>query len=162
MLISSFRLQNGTLITPLLLFCLKMSLVCTRTHPFVEYTPSKFLNSFVQSAVGARRQSDENPNSSVVAGTMKRKTSVRAREKFSTKLFFFRDCLTVPKMIHLAHALSLYMTPYLNTIPNALGFYPKLKTLSGANSKTKNTRHRQLYRIEYYVKQKHPRALGWC
>ena len=71
MLISSSTLQNGTLITPLLLFSLQLGFVCTKIHRFVEYTPNKCFNSFVQSAVDARRQSDENPNSSVVAETMK-------------------------------------------------------------------------------------------
>ena len=71
MLISSFTLQNGTLITPLLLFYLHLGLVCTKRHRYVEYTPKKYFNSFVQSAVGAGRQGDENPNSSVVAETMK-------------------------------------------------------------------------------------------
>ena len=37
----------------------------------VEYTPVKCLNNFMQSAVNARRQGDENPNSSAVAETMK-------------------------------------------------------------------------------------------
>ena len=36
MLICSFTLQNGTLITPLLLFYLQLGLVCTKTHLFVE------------------------------------------------------------------------------------------------------------------------------
>ena len=71
MLISSFTLQNGTLITPLLSFYLQLGLVCTKTHWFVEYTPKKCFNMFVQSAVDARRQGDENPNSSVVAETLK-------------------------------------------------------------------------------------------
>ena len=71
MLISSFTLKNGTLITPLQLFYLQLGLVCTKVHRFVEYTPKKCFNSFVQSAVDARRQGDENPNSSVVAETMK-------------------------------------------------------------------------------------------
>ena len=71
MLISSFTLQNGTLITPLLLFYLQLDLVCTKIHRFVEYTPKKCFNSFVQSAVDSRRQGHENPNSSVVAETMK-------------------------------------------------------------------------------------------
>ena len=70
MLISSFTLQNGTLITPLLLFFLQLGLVCTKFHRFVEYIPKKCFNSFEQSAVDARRQGDENPNSSVVAETM--------------------------------------------------------------------------------------------
>ena len=71
MLISSFTLQNGTLITPLLLFCLQLGLVVTNIHRFVKYTPRKCFNSFVQAAVDARRKCDENLNSSVVAETMK-------------------------------------------------------------------------------------------
>ena len=71
MLISSFTSQNGTLITPLLLFYLQLGHVCTKTHWFVEYTPKKCFNMFVQSAVDARRQGDENPSSSVVAETLK-------------------------------------------------------------------------------------------
>ena len=71
MLISSFTLQNGTLITPLLLFYLQLGLFLTKIHRFVKYTPKKCFNSFMQSAVDARRKGDENPNSSVVAETMK-------------------------------------------------------------------------------------------
>ena len=71
LLISSFTLQYGSLITPLLLFYLQWGLVCTQIDRFVEYTPKKYFNSFVQSAVDARRQGDENPNSSVVAEIMK-------------------------------------------------------------------------------------------
>ena len=71
MLISSFHLTNGTIITPLLLFYLKLGLVCKKIHRFVQYTPRKCFNNFVQSAVDARRQGDENPNSSVVTETMK-------------------------------------------------------------------------------------------
>ena len=71
MLISSFTLQNGTLITLLLLFYLHLGLVFTKIHHFVEYTPKKCFNSFLQSAVDARRKGDENPKSSVAAETMK-------------------------------------------------------------------------------------------
>ena len=71
MLISSFRLTNGTILTPLLLFYLKLGLVCEKLHRFVQYTPRKCFNIFLQSAVDARRQGDENRNSSVVAETMK-------------------------------------------------------------------------------------------
>ena len=71
MLISSFTLLNGTFITPLLLFYLQLGRVGTKIHRFVEYTQKKCLNSFLQSAVHARRKSDENPNSSVIAETMK-------------------------------------------------------------------------------------------
>ena len=71
MFISSFTLQNGILITPLLLFFLQLGLVDTKIHRFVEYTPKKCFNSFVQAAVDARKKGDENPNSSFVAETMK-------------------------------------------------------------------------------------------
>ena len=71
MLISSFTLQNGTLITPLLLPYLQLGLLCTKIHRIVEYTPKKGFSSFGQSAVDARRQGDENPKSSVVAETRK-------------------------------------------------------------------------------------------
>ena len=71
MLISKFHLKNGTLITPLFLFYLQQGLVCTKIYRFVEYTPLSCFNSFVQSAVNARREGDKNPNSTVVAETMK-------------------------------------------------------------------------------------------
>ena len=71
MLISSFHLNNGTIITPLLLFYLHLGFECTKIHQFLQYTPKNCFNSFVQSAVNARRQGDENPKSSVVAETMK-------------------------------------------------------------------------------------------
>ena len=71
MLISSFSSHNGTLITLLLLFYLQLGPVCTKIHRFVGYTPKKCFNSFVHSAVDTRRQGDENPESSVVAKTMK-------------------------------------------------------------------------------------------
>ena len=71
MLISSFHLNNGTIITPLLLYYLHLDLECTKIHQFDPYTPKRCFSSFVQSAVNARRQGDENPNSSVVAETMK-------------------------------------------------------------------------------------------
>ena len=71
MLISSYFLEKGTLIFPLLLFYLELGLVCKKNYRFVEYTPVKCFNKLVQSAVDARREGDENPNSSVVAETMK-------------------------------------------------------------------------------------------
>ena len=71
MLKSSFTLQKGTPITPLLFFYLQLGLDCTKVQRFVEYTPKKCFNSFVESAVEAKCQSDENPNSSVVRETMK-------------------------------------------------------------------------------------------
>ena len=71
MLISSYFLENGNLVTPLLLFYLELGLVCKKICRFVDYIPVKCFNNFVQFAVIARRERDENPNSSVVAGTMK-------------------------------------------------------------------------------------------
>ena len=71
MLIPGFTLQNGTVTTPLLLFYQQLGLVCTKVHSFVEYAPKKSFIRFVQAAVDARREGDKNPNSSVVAETMK-------------------------------------------------------------------------------------------
>ena len=42
-----------------------------KIHRFVQNTPRKVLNSFIQSVVDARRAGDENPLSGVVAETMK-------------------------------------------------------------------------------------------
>ena len=56
MLISCFILTNGTNITPLLLFYLQLGLNCKKIHRFVQYTPKKCFDNFVQSAIGARRQ----------------------------------------------------------------------------------------------------------
>ena len=39
-------------------------------YRFLQYTPKKFFNNFVQSVVDARRASDKNPDSSVAAETM--------------------------------------------------------------------------------------------
>ena len=71
MLITSFKLTNGKLITPLCNFYLDLGLQCTKIHRFVQYTPREVFNSFVQSVVDARRAGDENPLSGVVAETMK-------------------------------------------------------------------------------------------
>ena len=71
MLISSFKLENGTISTPLINFYLYLGLQCTKIYQFVEYAPRKCFNSFIQSVVDARREGDENPNSGVVAETMK-------------------------------------------------------------------------------------------
>ena len=71
MLISTYFLENGTLFTHLLLFYLDLGLVCKKIDRFVENIPVKCFKNFVQSAVNAHREGDENPNSSVVAETMK-------------------------------------------------------------------------------------------
>ena len=64
-------LTYATIITPLILFFLQLELVCKKIHRFVQYTPRKCFDNFVQSAVDAGRQKGENPNSSVVAETIK-------------------------------------------------------------------------------------------
>ena len=69
-LISSYFLENSTLITPLLLFYLDLGLVCQKIYRFVEYILVKCFKKFVQTAVNARRERDENPKSSVVAEIM--------------------------------------------------------------------------------------------
>ena len=56
MLVSSFHLTNGTLMTPLFLFYFKLGLVCKKIHRFVQYIPKKCFNTIVQSAMNARRQ----------------------------------------------------------------------------------------------------------
>ena len=65
---SSFTLQNGALI------CFYSTCNYARfhnIHRFFEYTTKNSFNSFVQWAVDAWRQSDEHPNSSVVAAPLK-------------------------------------------------------------------------------------------
>ena len=71
MLISNCFWENGTIITPLPPFHLDLGLICKKFYRFVQYTPTKCFNNFVQSALNARTEGDENPNSSVVAETMK-------------------------------------------------------------------------------------------
>ena len=55
----------------MLLFYLELGLVCTKVYRFLEYTPVKGFNNFLQPAVNARRQGGENPNACVVASVMK-------------------------------------------------------------------------------------------
>ena len=49
MLISSYILTNGTIITPLFFFHLQFDLVHKKIHRFVQYTPRNSLGNFVQS-----------------------------------------------------------------------------------------------------------------
>ena len=69
-LISCSDLQNGNLITPPLWLFLQLGLVLTKMLRFLEYTPKRCFNSFVKSALDARRQEDENPNLNVITKTM--------------------------------------------------------------------------------------------
>ena len=71
MLISSFKLENGTVITPLFNFYLEFGFQCSKVYRFAQYTPRKCFNNFVQSVFDARKKGNENPLSGVVAETMK-------------------------------------------------------------------------------------------
>ena len=70
-LISSFKLQNGSIITPLFNFYMELGLQCTKFYRFVQYLHQKCYNKFVQSVVDARREGDENPLSGIFAETKK-------------------------------------------------------------------------------------------
>ena len=61
MLISSFKLENGAVITPLFNFYMELGLQCTKIYRFVQYSPRKCFNNFVQSLFDARKEGDENP-----------------------------------------------------------------------------------------------------
>ena len=69
MLISSYFLENGTLISPLLLFYLDLGLVCKKIIAPWNIFQLHVSKKLVQCAVIARREGD--PNSSAVAETMK-------------------------------------------------------------------------------------------
>ena len=71
MLISSFKLERGSIIPPLFNFCMELGLQCTKVYRFVQYLPQKRFNKFVQSVVDAKRERVENPLSGVVAETIK-------------------------------------------------------------------------------------------
>ena len=62
MLMSSFKIENGTILTPLLNFYLILGL---------QYKPRKCFNNFVQFVDNARREGDENAHPGDVAETMK-------------------------------------------------------------------------------------------
>ena len=71
MLISSFKLERGPVITPLLLFYLEKGVILRDVFWFLQYTPRRCFESFVQNVVDARREGDRNKESTVVAETMK-------------------------------------------------------------------------------------------
>ena len=56
LLISSFKLENGSIITPLFNFFIELGLQCTNVYRFVQYLPRKCCNKFVQSVVDARKE----------------------------------------------------------------------------------------------------------
>ena len=67
-LISSFHLENGSVITPLFNFYINLGLEYTKIH---RYFRQKCFKGFVKSIVEARRLGDQNKNSTVIAETMK-------------------------------------------------------------------------------------------
>ena len=71
MLISSFKLERGPVITPLLLFYLEKGVILKDVFWFLQYTPRRCFETFVQNIVDARREGDQNKESTVVAETMK-------------------------------------------------------------------------------------------
>ena len=71
MRISSFNLENGTVITFLFIFYLELGLQCTKIYPSVQYSPEKNFNMFLQSVVDVRREGEKNTLPEVVAETMK-------------------------------------------------------------------------------------------
>ena len=71
MLISCSKLEKGTVINPLFNFYMELGLQCTKIYRFVQSSPRKCFNNFVQSVVDARAEADQNPFSGVVAETMK-------------------------------------------------------------------------------------------
>ena len=73
MLTSSFKLENGSIITPLFNFYMELGLQCTKAYRFIQYLPRKCFNKIVQSVAvfDAFREGDKNSLSSVVAETRK-------------------------------------------------------------------------------------------
>ena len=117
-LIPSFHLNNGTVITSLLLYHLHLSLECTKIHQIVQYTPKKCFSSFVQSAANARIQRDENPNSSVVAETKKLLASssygyeIMDRSQYNVEKYLNDGRLTVQIIINISSDLTLSLINY--------------------------------------------------
>ena len=124
MLMSSFVLKNGTIITLLLLFYLQLGLVFKKLHRFVKYTPRKCFDNLAQSAVDARRQRDarRQTKSNLLAETMK----ILANISYGYQIM---DCSR--------HTVTIYLTD--------------AKTHSAYNSKMfKRLNHitEQLYEVE--------------
>ena len=71
MLTSSFKLKNGSIITPFFNFYMELGLQCTKVNRFVQYLTRNCFNKFVQLVVDARKEEDQNPLSVVVAETLK-------------------------------------------------------------------------------------------
>ena len=70
MLISTFNLENGTVIAPLVNFYLKLAMQFTKVYSFVQYSPQKNFNKCLQSVVDVRREREKNTLSGFVVDTM--------------------------------------------------------------------------------------------
>ena len=71
MTISSYFQKSGLFITPLLKYYMTHGLIVENVKQFIEYDQQRCFQPFVQSVVDARRNGDTNPNSAVLAETMK-------------------------------------------------------------------------------------------
>ena len=71
MLMSSVKLEIGSIITLLFNFYMELGLQCIKVYGFVEYFPQKRFKNLVQSVVNARREGNENAFSGVVTEAMK-------------------------------------------------------------------------------------------
>ncbi len=71
MLVSSYYLEKGMIITTMFNFLIELGLEVTKIYSFIEYEPQRCFQHFVDPVVEARREGDKNPDSRVVADTMK-------------------------------------------------------------------------------------------
>ena len=71
MLISFFKLENGTVITPLFIFKLQLGLQCAQIFRFVQYSHQKCFKNFFRLLVDVRREGGENFLQGVEAKSMK-------------------------------------------------------------------------------------------
>ena len=94
MVISSFEVKNGTVITPVRLSNLELELICRKIYRIVQYTHVKAFNGFVQSTIDAQRQTKEDTDSSVNAKTMK----IHAKISYGHQ-FIDRRCDSVTKYL---------------------------------------------------------------
>jgi hypothetical protein len=71
MTISSYFEKAGLFITPLLKYYMELGIIVSNIRQLIQYNPKRCYEPFVQSVVDARREGDKNPNSGVLAETMK-------------------------------------------------------------------------------------------
>ena len=108
-----------------------------KNYRFVQYTPMKCFNHFVQSAVNARREGNENPNSSVVAQT---------KELLANSSYAYQI------MDRSTHTV----TEYLSDEKNTWSYQKKFKSLDFMNE--------QMYEVELVksdIEHKEPIIIGF-